>query len=211
MLERIGVDPELFRYQIRMNSREGGAAEPFLFKNDENFVDFFLELMGEAATGHEIAKNIATFRQSLFDLRHKLEPEYALLQTLTHRLALLCEVADERERLYGRIHSVREGIDDATGAVNRWVENLQQERSTWEEIEKEAHTELLRVQEAARQQRRRALLLRYAASQKRVQQLTTDVATLRDLVEYAKRQVIVWQAAIPLRTMIRARARAESI
>ncbi len=211
MLEHIGVDPELFRYQIRMNSREGGAAEPFLFKNDDSFVDFFLELMGEAATGHEIAKNIAMFRQSLFDLRHKLEPEYALLQTLTRQLALLCEVADERARLYSQIHAVREGIDDATGAVNRWVENLHQERSTWEEIEKEAHAELLHVQEAARQQRRRALLLRFAASQKRVQELTTDVATLSDLVEYAKRQVIVWQAAIPLRTMIRARARAESI
>jgi hypothetical protein len=211
MLERIGADPELFRYQIRMNSREGGAAEPFLFKNDDSFVDFFLDLMGETATGHEIAKNITTFRQLLLDLRHKLEPEYALLQTLTSQLALLCEVADERARLYKQIHAIQEGIDDATGAVNRWVENLRQEQSTWEEIEQEAHAELLRVQEAARQQRRRALLLRFAASQKRIQQLTTDVATLSDLVEYAKRQVIVWQAAIPLRTMIRARARAESI
>lgn len=211
MLERIGADPELFRYQIRMNSREGGAAEPFLFKNDDSFVDFFLDLMGETATGHEIAKNITTFRQLLLDLRHKLEPEYALLQTLTSQLALLCEVADERARLYRQIHAVQEGIDDATGAVNRWVENLRQEQSTWEEIEQEAHAELLRVQEAAKQQRRRALLLRFVASQKRVQQLTTDVATLSDLVEYAKRQVIVWQAAIPLRAVIRARTKAESI
>jgi hypothetical protein len=211
MLERIGADPELFRYQIRMNSREGGAAEPFLFKNDDSFVDFFLDLMGETATGHEIAKNITTFRQLLLDLRHKLEPEYALLQTLTSQLALLCEVADERARLYRQVHAVEEGIDDATGAVNRWVENLRQEQSTWEEIEQEAHAELLRVQETAKQQRRRALLLRFAASQKRVQQLTTGVATLSDLVEYAKQQVIVWQAAIPLRAVIRARARAESI
>lgn len=211
MLERIGVDPELFRYQIRMNSREGGAAEPFLFKSDENFVDFFLELMGEAATGQEIAKNIATFRQSLFDLRHKLEPEYVLLQTLTHQLALLCEVADERARLYSQIHAVREGIDDATGAVNGWVENLKQERSTWQEIEKEAHAELLRLQEATRLQKRHALLLRFAASQKHVRQLTTDVETLNELVKDAKRQVIVWQAAIPLRAMIQARAKAQSI
>ena len=114
MLERIGADPELFRYQIRMNSREGGAAEPFLFKNDDSFVDFFLDLMGETATGHEIAKNITTFRQLLLDLRHKLEPEHALLQTLTSQLALLCEVADERACLYRQIHIVQEGIDDAT-------------------------------------------------------------------------------------------------
>lgn len=211
MLEHIGVDPELFRYQIRMNSREGGAAEPFLFKNDENFVDFFLELMGEAATGHEIAKNIATFRQLLLDLRHKLEPEYVLLQTLTCQLTLLCEVADERTHLYSQIHSVREGIGDATGVVNKWVENLQQERNTWEEIEQEAHAELLRVQDEAKQQKLHAHLLRYAAFQKRVQQLTTDVEALKKLVEYAKRQVIVWQAALPLRTKIRARARVESL
>lgn len=211
MLERIGADPELFRYQIRMNSREGGAADPFLFKNDDSFVDFFLDLMGETVAGHEIAKNIATFRQLLLDLRRKLEPEYALLQMLTNQLALLCEVADERARLYRQIHAVQEGIANATGAVNRWLENLRQEQSAWGEIEQEAHAELLRVQEAAKQQRRRALLLRFAASQKRVQQLTTDVATLSDLVEYAKRQVIVWQAAIPLRAVIRARAKAESI
>ncbi len=211
MLERIGADPELFRYQIRMNSREGGAAEPFLFKNDDSFVDFFLDLMGETAASHEIAKNIITFRQLLLDLRHKLEPEYTLLQTLTSQFALLCEVADERARLYRQIQAVQQDIDDAMGAVNRWVENLRQEQSTWQEIEQEAHAELFRVQEAAKQQRRRALLLRFAASQKRVQQLTTGVATLSDLVEYAKRQVIVWQAAIPLRATIRARARAESI
>lgn len=211
MLERIGADPELFRYQIRMNSREGSAAEPFLFKNDDSFVDFFLDLMGETATSYEIAKNITTFRQLLLELRHKLEPEYALLQTLTSQLALLCAVANERADLYRQIHAVQKGIDNATGAVNGWMENLRQEQSTWEEIEQEAHAELLRAQEAAKQQRRRALLLRFAASQKRVQQLTTDVETLRDLVEYAKRQVIVWQAAIPLRTMIRARTRAESI
>jgi hypothetical protein len=211
ILERIGVDPELFRYQIRMNTREGGAAEPFMFKENERFVDFFLELMGEAATGDEIATTIKTFRQELLYLRQQLDPEYELLQTLTQQLTFLCEIADERDRLYDQLRSVHKEIKSATLAVNTWREHWQQEQATWEQQEKQAHEEHVRQKDEAGQRRRRALLLRYAAAGKRVQRLQADVIALQNLVQEKKRQVIIWQAAIPLRAVIRARAKAEGI
>lgn len=211
ILERIGIDPELLRYQIRMNTREGGAAEPFMFKENERFVNFFLELMGEAATGNEIAATIKSFRQELLYLRQQLDPEYDLLQTLTQQMVILCEVADGRDRLHNQIRSVHKEIGGATFAVRKWMEDWQQERDTWKQHEQQAHEEHIRQKEEAGQRRRRALLLRYAAARKLVHQLQTDVVTLQDLVQERKRQVVIWQAAIPLRTMIRARAKAEGL
>ncbi|HEU5375480.1 MAG TPA: hypothetical protein VFV38_08585 [Ktedonobacteraceae bacterium] len=211
ILERIGVDPELFRYQIRMNTREGGAAEPFMFKENERFVDFFLELMGEAATGDEIATTIKTFCQELLYLRQQLDPEYELLQTLTQQLTFLCEIAGERDHLYDQLRSAHKEIKGATLAVNTWIEHWQQEQEMWEQQEQIAHEEHLRQKEEAGQRRRRVLLLRYAAAGKRVQRLQADVIALQNLVQEKKRQVIIWQAAIPLRVVIRSRAKAEGI
>lgn len=211
ILERIGVDPELFRYQIRMNTREGGAAEPFMFKENERFVDFFLELMGEAATGDEIATTIKTFRQELLYLRQQLDPEYELLQTLTQQLIFLCEIADERDGLYDHLRSSYKEIRGATLAVNSWIEHWQQEQAMWKQREQTALEEHIRQKDEAGQRRRRVLLLKHAAAGKRVQRLQADVIASQNLVQEKKRQVIIWQAALPLRAVIRARAKAEGI
>ncbi len=211
ILERIGVDPELFRYQIRMNTREGGAAEPFMFKENERFIDFFLELMGEAATGNEIAATITSWRQALLDLRQRLEPEDHLLQTLTQQLVILCEVADERDRLYHQIGSIHQEINGVTCAVQKWIANWRQEQDRLHQQEKQAHEEHLRLKNEANQRRRRALLLRYWAARKQVQRLQAEAIELDALVQDKKRQHVIWQAAIPLRTFMRARTKAESI
>src|SRR5690606_26143565 len=42
-LEDLGLDPEVFRYQLEMNRREGAADELFKFSSAAAFVDFFLE------------------------------------------------------------------------------------------------------------------------------------------------------------------------
>ncbi len=70
-LEKIGIDSELFRYQIRMNLREGAADEAFRFASSEEFIRFLLDL----ALDHEKAD---LFAQSLEAQRHKLEkrPSY---------------------------------------------------------------------------------------------------------------------------------------
>jgi len=41
-LDNLGLDPELFAYQRRMNAGEGEAANAFSFKSDEAFVDWLL-------------------------------------------------------------------------------------------------------------------------------------------------------------------------
>src|SRR5947207_1506989 len=79
ILERIGIDPELFRYQIQMNIREGAVAEPFMFRDNDQFINFFLAFIGEAAIGNEVGETIKKFHQKLIRHRQQVDPEYTLL------------------------------------------------------------------------------------------------------------------------------------
>ncbi len=211
ILERIGIDPELFRYQIQMNIREGAAAEPFMFRDNDQFVDFFLTFIGEAAIGNEVGETIKKFHQKLIRHRQQVDPEYTLLQMIIPGFNSLCEVAEERDQLYKQINSMRQGIDGATLTVKDWIKIQEEERINWQETEKQAHDESIRLRDDVKRRRRQAFLLRYVAAQKRVQLLQIEMKQLQDLVEHTKRQAVIWQAALPLRTVIRARARAASI
>jgi hypothetical protein len=62
-LDSLRLDPELFRYQRKMNAGEGEAADAFTFKTDEAFVDWLLtailpdeelRLFGDVVTGHAV-------------------------------------------------------------------------------------------------------------------------------------------------------------
>jgi hypothetical protein len=211
ILERIGVDSELFRYQIRMNTHEGGAAEPFLFQKDERFIDFFLELMGEAATGDAIAATIHSFRQELLYLRQQIDPEYRLLQTLTKQFSILCGVAEERDHLYDRVRIVHQEMKKATSAVDQWLDNWQQELEKCQQKEQAARDEYTRQKDEAGRRRRRALLLRYVASQKRVERLQREVEVSSNVVQEQRRHAAIWRAVPAFRDKLRARAKVEGI
>ena len=49
-----GIDPEVFYYQIRMNEREGGVSERFSFAEDEDFIDFLLEMAFSQQRAHDV-------------------------------------------------------------------------------------------------------------------------------------------------------------
>ncbi len=74
-LERLHLDPELFRYQIRMNLREGAADEAFRFGTALDFIHFLLELAFDAAPAEQLAKNLQDLRDQ-FARRPALELEH---------------------------------------------------------------------------------------------------------------------------------------
>ncbi|MCA9517874.1 MAG: hypothetical protein KC635_23200, partial [Myxococcales bacterium] len=57
-LDGSGIDPELFRYQLQMNLREGAADERFRFATPDEFVRFFLELALDTAHADQVAENL---------------------------------------------------------------------------------------------------------------------------------------------------------
>ncbi|HEY8378797.1 MAG TPA: hypothetical protein VIK91_20035, partial [Nannocystis sp.] len=64
-LTRLGLDPDLMKVQIQMNTREGAADESFRFKHASDFVDFFLDLAMDLDKANELSSNLETFRSRL--------------------------------------------------------------------------------------------------------------------------------------------------
>jgi hypothetical protein len=86
-LERIGLDPELFRYQLKMNAREGSADEAFRFRTTDEFIRFYLEIAFDSSEADAVSANVEGFREKLgrrpdllaeqtflIDARHSLIP-----------------------------------------------------------------------------------------------------------------------------------------
>lgn len=91
-LDRAGIDPDLFRYQLRMNLREGGADELFRFSSDEDFVDFLLELTVDPSHSEDVGKNIEAFREQLRRRQHEYMPELEFCAGLADRLMPFAEI-----------------------------------------------------------------------------------------------------------------------
>lgn len=87
-LEKIGLDPELFRYQLKMNAREGSADEAFRFRTTDEFVAFFLEVAFETMEADQVSANVERFRDKLAR-RPELLAEQAFLVDARHHLGPL--------------------------------------------------------------------------------------------------------------------------
>ncbi len=105
-LDRLGLDPELFGYQLRMNAREGSADEAFRFRTTDEFVEFFLEIAFDATEADQVSANVEGFRDKLAR-RPGLLAEQAFLIDARHHLQPLQQAvaqvrAAERDHAAGR-------------------------------------------------------------------------------------------------------------
>ncbi len=71
MLDRVGIDTELFNYHLKMNMREGGAAELFKVKDTMQFVDLFLEMALNPEHADKTREQIEAVREKLLRLPQK--------------------------------------------------------------------------------------------------------------------------------------------
>lgn len=58
-LDDLGLDPELFTYQLRMNQDEGGVEKLFQFRKEIDFIRFLLELVCDRGQLEIVADNLA--------------------------------------------------------------------------------------------------------------------------------------------------------
>jgi hypothetical protein len=95
-LDRVGIDTDLFEYHLKMNAREGGAAELFKVKDTMEFVDLFLEMALNPGQADMAREQIESVREKLMRLPQK-EIEERFVMTL---LGELRPLAHEAEKLH---------------------------------------------------------------------------------------------------------------
>jgi hypothetical protein len=123
-LEQLGLDPELFRYQLQMNRREGAADEAFRFSSAYDFVTFLLELAFDTATADQLAKNLEAQRDSLKQ-RPRFEAEQQFIVAALEQLHPLVEALGVLERVRDALDETLQTMAATLGGMQRQVAALE--------------------------------------------------------------------------------------
>jgi hypothetical protein len=99
-LGRLGLDPELFRYQREMNADEGEAAGLFAVKNDSDFTDLLLRAVTDTRDTDGLADLVHGFAHKL-GRRAELNAERDFTAGSLELLTRLSGAAAERETARG--------------------------------------------------------------------------------------------------------------
>jgi hypothetical protein len=192
------LDSELFSYQLRMNAREGGADGLFRFKDTEQFVDFFLELVLPAKRGEDIARNLEKHAASLHERQDILKPSLTLIEFLIKKVTPMVELALQRQQhrvhiseLYFRFNQLKIGLTYRANEVESQLTELVKVQQQLEE-----KLELLR--QATTHHETRMLSLQRRRLEQRLEQLVREKASLDKQLSEATRNRYIWKAAIPL-------------
>lgn len=146
-LEAIGLDPQLFKYQLDMNRREGAADEVFRFGSANDFVRFLLELAFEPAAADQVVSNLAGLREQLLR-RPQVMLELRFLATALAALHPFTVAVRARHAAraglaasLSDVAAMCAGLDACEGARAREVERLRQSAAEAEGRMKQASNE----------------------------------------------------------------------
>lgn len=144
-LDNLGLDPELFRYQLEMNRREGAADEVFRFASTDEFIRFLLDLAFDPGTANQVATNLEAQRLTLRE-----RPRYLLERDLAgaalHELEPLAEAVAALSAARSDLDAVLHRIGGVLVAIREQVSRLRGERAVAHERAVRAQS---RSQEAA--------------------------------------------------------------
>lgn len=191
------LDPELFRYQKKMNHSEGGVAELFTFDTPGKFIDLLIDLTVDAGEPDLVAKNLRDVADILAAKpRHQLGVQFC--ETLAGKLdGLAAEhtaASDARDAARGAAensHTVAASLAAAANMHTTTQQRLNASVPGLLEASREADRERTRLGAISNE-----LLLR--AERFRHNAVTAELETRTALARGAARTVAAWETVGPL-------------
>jgi hypothetical protein len=104
-LDRLGIDPEVYSYQIRMNAREAAAHELVRPRDNEAFIDFLLDFLVDRPGADSVAKSVTRVRERLAG-RSRQQARLAFVDAVAGRLAEVAAAVGARDDAAGRVTAV---------------------------------------------------------------------------------------------------------
>ena len=193
-----GIDPQVFYYQIRMNEREGGVSERFSFAEDEEFVDFLLEMAFDQRDARQVREQLSQFRQEIVERNEQLKPELEYCRGLIARLHKLAGVSQERIEVFRETQSVQDELSELLHWESSNIAHLKAEVERFGKQLHESQQAADQARKAADLADRLARVHHREACRLRLQEVQAEYdASDRDRLK-AKRQKDLAQAAVPL-------------
>jgi hypothetical protein len=223
-LVRLGLDPELFRYQRAMNAGEGEAAEAFAFPTDEAFVDFLLRAVLDPEEPRGLADVVAGYAAKIAE-RGELALERDFVEGLLERLSPLVEAEREaagaraaEEAALGAVAGLAGGIAARHRLETRRLADAGASVAETAEAERATGAAERRLYDTSVELRRRVALLRCQAAQQRHDELlerneeATELVAAWNAVEPVLRDQLASAEASRLRRVVNAeRDRAQPV
>lgn len=200
LLEDVGIDTELFAYQVKMNRREGGADELFRFSDHEKFIDFLLEVALETEFADKLSRNLSDYRQQLLQRKEQLLPEQELVSGLLRQLAPIDKLAERRGQLLGDAARVGNRFESLRGHVAlRMVTLAEQAENGLQTVRQKTAQASAMAAQADAAHRQAAALRRFSARLRR-DRAGKEEQRLKEQRDGSYRRKLLHEAALPLRT-----------
>ncbi|MDG9681851.1 hypothetical protein QC334_03695 [Streptomyces sp. DH18] len=116
LLDHLGLDPELFRYQRAMNKDEGEAVHAFTLDSDGGFVDFLLKAVYDHKSLNDLASLVSTYAHKLAG-RKDLLLELSFVEQALTLLEPLIEAAGAVSKARADTHRTAQDMAHFNGQV----------------------------------------------------------------------------------------------
>jgi hypothetical protein len=201
-----GIDPEVFFYQIRMNEREGGVSERFSFAEDEDFIDFLLEMTFDQRHARQVRDQLGTFRQEIFERNEQLRPELECCRGLVARLQRLVGLFEERAVVFRATTVAQTTLHCLLGWTADWIATRSAARERLSALAKQSEQAADQSIASADAADRRGAVHQRQATRLRRDDVQSEYDAGDREFRKARRNKDIWQAAIPLARVWEARA-----
>lgn len=206
-----GIDPGLFRFQLEMNRREGGADDLFRFESTEEFVDFFLDMVVDPGEGEQIARNLGEHRDTLRKLTTEYLPGRDFAVAMLEALRPLVELGMERKEAFRQGGQHRHHLHNLEEYLQSRIETLRAEAVASRRDAEEAEHRARELSDRVRALRGESLgIKRYLAEAELVAARAAHQHA-QDEHQESLRQSQVWAAAVPLAEVRRHEAEAKRL
>lgn len=209
-LDDQGLDTELFLYQIRMNQREGGAADLFQFRDVEDFIDFFIRAVLGDEAGEKLAETLLSYRDDLKKRQRYYIPERRLVAGLVDRARQLIDLSDQRVQMLAAIRRMAGAAEALRGFIEMQISAVR-EAAAAARLEKEAETALAkRLRTMAQERHARATVADHILASMELRQAEAREKEVSAEYDRVTRDLSIVDLAIPAAKAMRHRAQAES-
>jgi hypothetical protein len=209
-LDELGIDTELFLYQILMNQREGGAADLFKFRDVEDFVDFFVRVVLGEESGQKLGETLLGYRDDLKRRQRFLVPERRLVGGIADRVRQMVDVREQRDQMTSAIQRIAGAAAALRGHIEAQVAAKREEAAT---LTAEAERELRmadRVGQEATDRYARAVVADAILAEVELGHAQARQNELEEQFEWATRDHQIAGLAVPLARAKRHRAEAQT-
>lgn len=193
-LGQLGLDPDLMKVQIQMNTREGAADESFRFGDARAFVDFFLELAMDLDKASELSANLETFRSRL-QQRPMLLLERQLFDAALPPLRELVGAVDSHDAARRHLAETTDTAAGTAAGLQQRIESFQRRAAERRSTHTEAQERVRLAYNDAANNNRWAGGLERLAVRLRAQEAEATLTRARDTEALTQRQVHTVEAA----------------